>query len=298
VKGKAVADKNSTAFNFGIFARLYRYSRAYRLRFGITAVLVLILALLAPVRPEQMRHIVDVLVPAHDHAGIVRVSLLFVAVLMAEALLQYFQALLANQVAQSVTLDLRSRLFSHVMKFRMSYFDRTPVGQFVTRHIGDIDGIAEVFSVGVLDIVRDILKLVIIVGYMAWVDWKLTLIVLLPVPLLLYATRLFQLAVRRSFQEVRNQVARMNVFVQEHVSGMQIVQFFNRQKREAKRFDAINREHRSAHIRAIWAYSVFFRWSNCSPLHQYRSCFGGDCAIPFTGWHRRDCCWNSRCLSR
>jgi ATP-binding cassette subfamily B protein len=245
-------------FDFAVLRRLYRKGRPYRKAFSLTAALVLVLALIAPVRPGQMRQIVDVLVPQGDHAGILRVSLLFVGVLLLESLVQFGQTWIANRVAQSVTLDLRGALYAHIMKFRMRYFDRTPVGQFVTRLIGDIDGIAEVFSVGILDIVRDILKLVVIITYMFWVDWQLTLIVLLPVPVLLFATRLFQQAVQRSFQEVRNQVARINVFIQEHVSGMSIVQIFNRERIERDKFHAINARHRDAHIRAIWAYSVFF----------------------------------------
>jgi len=251
------ADKTK-AFNYRVFRRLFAWSAPHRSLFYVTALLVLLLALLAPVRPGQMRIILDEMLPAGDHQGIVRISLFFVGVLLLEAVLQYAQAFIANQVALRITLDLRSRLYAHVMHFRMRYFDRTPVGQFVTRHIGDVDGIAEVFSVGVLDIARDILKLTVVIGYMFWIDWKLTLVVLIPVPVLLYATRLFQMAVRKSFHQVRNQVARMNVFVQEHVTGMHIVQLFNREAREQQRFEAINKEHRNAHIRAIWAYSVFF----------------------------------------
>jgi ATP-binding cassette, subfamily B, multidrug efflux pump len=245
-------------FDFAVLRRLYRKGQPYRKAFVITGLLVLVLAVIAPVRPGQMRQIVDVFVPQGDHAGILRVSLLFVGVLLFESLVQFAQTWIANRVAQSVTLDLRGELYAHIMKFRMRYFDRTPVGQFVTRLIGDIDGIAEVFSVGILDIVRDILKLVVIITYMFWVDWQLTLMVLLPVPVLLFATRLFQQAVQRSFQEVRNQVARINVFIQEHVSGMSIVQIFNRERIERDKFHAINARHRDAHIRAIWAYSVFF----------------------------------------
>ncbi len=243
---------------FRIFLRLYGRIAPYRISFAFTALLVIALAFLSPVRPEQMRSIADQWVPAGNHDQVFRVSLLFIAVLLLEALIQFVQALLANRVAQAVTLDLRADLYAHVMRFKTSYFDRTPVGQFVTRLVGDIDGIAEVFSVGILDIARDALKLVVIVGYMFWVDWQLALMVLIPVPVLLYATRLFQVAVSKSFQEVRNQVARMNVFVQEHVSGMHIVQVFNREREEQQKFRDINRDHRRAHIRAIWAYSVFF----------------------------------------
>ena len=246
------------AFEWGIFKRLYGRSKPYRMSFYITAALVLIIAFLSPVRPEQMRHIIDVEVPAGNYRGALNYTLFFIGFIIFESILQYYQTMLANRVAQSITMDLRAELYKHVIKFRLSYFDRTPVGQFVTRLISDIDGIAEVFSVGLLDIGRDILKLVVIVGFMLYLDWKMTLIVMLPIPVLIYATRIFQQAVKKSFNDVRNEVARINVFIQEHVTGMNIVQIFNREKKEQEKFDIINKEHRNAHIRGIWAYSVFF----------------------------------------
>ncbi len=246
------------AFEWGIFKRLYGRSKPYRMSFYITAALVLVIAFLSPVRPEQMRHIIDVEVPAGNYRGVLNYTLFFIGFIIFESILQYYQTMLANRVAQSITMDLRAELYKHVVKFRLSYFDRTPVGQFVTRLISDIDGIAEVFSVGLLDIGRDILKLFVIVGFMLYLDWKMTLIVMLPIPVLIYATRIFQQAVKKSFNDVRNEVARINVFIQEHVTGMNIVQIFNREKKEQEKFDVINKEHRNAHIRGIWAYSVFF----------------------------------------
>jgi ATP-binding cassette subfamily B protein len=246
------------AFDWKIFARLYQYSKPYRGGFAITLLLVLVLSGLTVVRPEQMRNMLDVAVPGGNALQILNVAIWFFVVLALEITLQYIQTLAANSVAQSITLDMRERVFAQVIRYKLNYFDKTPVGQLVTRHIGDIDGIAEVFSVGLLDIIRDTLKLLVIVGFMFFLDWKLTLIVMLPIPILLWATRLFQQAVKKSFQDVRNEVARMNVFVQEHVTGMNIVQFFNRQKIENEKFVEINAQQRDAHIRGIWAYSVFF----------------------------------------
>ena len=250
--------KSGNAFDWNIFLRLYQKGKPYRKPFFITMALVLLLASIVWVRPEQMRMILDDAVPNHDYETVIRLSIWFVVVLIIEALIQYVQTQLANKVAQSVTLDMRSQLYRHVLRFRLNNYDKTPVGQFVTRLISDIDGVADVFSAGILDIVRDLLKLVFIVGFMFYLDWKMTLIVLLPIPILIYATRIFQLAVKRSFNDVRNQVARINVFIQEHVTGMNIVQIFNREKQEKEKFNQINIEHRDAHIRGIWAYSVFF----------------------------------------
>jgi ATP-binding cassette subfamily B protein len=205
-----------------------------------------------------MRSILDEAVPAGDSHRVMQIGIAFIAMLLFEALIQYVQTQLANRVAQSITFDLRSEIYAHVVKFKLSYFDKTPVGQVVTRVISDVDGIADVFSAGILDIFRDLLKLIFIIGFMFWLDWKMTLIILIPIPLLFYATRLFQQAVKSSFNDVRDQVARINVFIQEHVSGMHIVQIFNRENQEEERFRQINREHRDAHIRGIWAYSIFF----------------------------------------
>jgi ATP-binding cassette subfamily B protein len=224
----------------------------------MTMILVLALAGVVSIRPEQMRMILDEAVPAGDSNRVVQIGIAFIAMLIFEALIQYIQTQLANRVAQSITFDLRSDIYAHVVKFRLSYFDKTPVGQVVTRVISDVDGIADVFSAGILDIFRDLLKLVFIIGFMFWLDWQMTLIILIPIPILFYATRLFQQAVKSSFNDVRDQVARINVFIQEHVSGMHIVQIFNREKQEEQRFHQINREHRDAHIRGIWAYSIFF----------------------------------------
>lgn len=246
------------AFEWKIFKRLYGQSKPYRSAFFVTAALVIIIALLSPIRPEQLRHIIDEEVPNGNYQGVFHYAMLFIGFIFLEAILQYYQTMVANRVAQSITMDLRAQLYKHVVKFKLSYFDKTPVGQFVTRLISDIDGIAEVFSVGLLDIGRDILKLIVIIGFMLYLDWKMTLMVLIPIPILLYATRIFQKAVKRSFNDVRNEVARINVFIQEHVTGMNIVQIFNREAREKEKFDKINKEHRDAHIRGIWAYSVFF----------------------------------------
>jgi ATP-binding cassette subfamily B multidrug efflux pump len=246
------------AFDFAIFLRLYKRGKPYRLPFFMTMILVLALAGVVWVRPEQMRSILDEAVPAGDSHRVMQIGIAFIAMLLFEALIQYVQTQLANRVAQSITFDLRSEIYAHVVKFKLSYFDKTPVGQVVTRVISDVDGIADVFSAGILDIFRDLLKLIFIIGFMFWLDWKMTLIILIPIPLLFYATRLFQQAVKSSFNDVRDQVARINVFIQEHVSGMHIVQIFNRENQEEERFRQINREHRDAHIRGIWAYSIFF----------------------------------------
>ena len=241
-----------------VLRRILALAAPYRRRFVWTGVLVVATSALIWVRPALIRRAVDEELAVGDMQGMLEIFAAVVVVLLVEAFLQYRSAYLANWVAQSVSLDLRGLLFRHVTRFKLKYFDRTPVGTLVTRHVGDIDGIADVFSNGILNAVGDLLSLTVVVAAMAVIDWKLTLVVLVPIPLLVWATRLFQRAIKNSFTDVRNAVARMNEFIQEHVTGMHIVQAFNRQRREAARFADINAAHREAHIRSVWAYSVFF----------------------------------------
>ena len=230
----------------------------YRRRFVWTGVMVVVLSSLVWIRPALIQRAVDVHIAQGDLKGLLQVFLMVVGVLIVEALVQYRVTYLANWVAQSVSLDLRAKLYRHVSKFRLKYFDQTPVGALVTRHVSDIDGVANVFSNGILNAVGDLLALFVVIAAMVYIDWSLTLVVLIPIPVLLVATRIFQKHIKGAFVDVRNQVARINEFVQEHVTGMHIVQAFNRESVEAEAFADINRAHREANIRSIWAFSVFF----------------------------------------
>lgn len=230
----------------------------YRGRFVTTGILVVLLSGLVWVRPALIRIAVDDAIPIGDAELLLNVFLAVCGMLIFEAILQYRVTYLANWVAQSVSLDLRSKLFQHVAQFQLRYFDKTPVGTLVTRHVSDIDGIANVFSNGILNAIGDLLALMVVVVTMLWVDWKLTMLVLTPIPFLLLATRIFQQVIKKAFVDVRNQVSRMNEFVQEHVTGMHIVQSFGREEKEAKAFASINASHRDANIRSVWAFSVFF----------------------------------------
>ena len=230
----------------------------YRRRFVWTGVMVVVLSSLVWIRPALIQRAVDVHIAQGDLKGLLQVFLMVVGVLIVEALVQYRVTYLANWVAQSVSLDLRAKLYRHVSKFRLKYFDQTPIGALVTRHVSDIDGVANVFSNGILNAVGDLLALFVVIAAMVYIDWSLTLVVLIPIPVLLVATRIFQKHIKGAFVDVRNQVARINEFVQEHVTGMHIVQAFNREKVEAEAFADINRAHREANIRSIWAFSVFF----------------------------------------
>lgn len=254
----AESSKAGKVFDWETVRQILGEVRPYRRRFIWTGVMVVLLSSLVWIRPALIREAVDVHIAAGDMQGLLRVFLTVVGVLLVEALVQYRVTFLANWVAQSVSLDLRAKLYRHVSRFPLKYFDKTPVGTLVTRHVSDIDGVANVFSNGILNAVGDLLSLVVVMGAMLYIDASLTLIVLLPIPVLLVATRVFQRHIKSAFVDVRNRVAQINEFVQEHVTGMHIVQAFNRQESEAQAFADINAAHRDANIRSIWAFSVFF----------------------------------------
>jgi ATP-binding cassette subfamily B protein len=220
--------------------------------------LIVVLSSIVWVRPALIKHAIDVEIANGDYEGMLKIFAAIIGVLLFEAYLKYHVTYLANWVAQSVSLDLRSKLFKHIVSFRLKFFDRTPVGKLVTRLVSDIDGIANVFSNGLLNAIGDLLTLVVVLTAMLIIDPKLTLIIILPIPVLLLATRIFQKHIKKSFSDVRNQVSKMNEFVQEHVTGMHIVQAFSREEVEADKFEKLNTSHQDANVSSIKAFSIFF----------------------------------------
>ncbi|MFN6039494.1 MAG: ABC transporter ATP-binding protein, partial [Bacteroidota bacterium] len=181
-----------------------------------------------------------------------------VGIILMEALLQLVNMYLTSVIGSNIVRDLRNQVFSHLLKMRNKYFDVTPVGTLVTRSVSDIENLGEVFSQGFIVIFGDIFTLLVFTSVMFFVDWKLTLIALTTVPILIFATRIFKNGVKTTFQAVRNAVSALNTFVQEHISGMKIVQIFNRENTEYDKFKEINEVHKKANIKSIWYYSVFF----------------------------------------
>ncbi len=246
------------AFDMNLLRRILRYIAPYKKIFWFTAFLTVFLGVIAPVRPMLIKYGIDEKVAHNDLPGLWQVTLLMIGILIIEAGFQYLHTYLANWLGQNVINDLRKQLFRHITTFRLSYFDRNPIGMLVTRTVSDIETIADVFSNGVLVIIGDILKLIAVIFVMFWIDWRLALISLLPIPLLIFATSAFKKAIKTAFQQVRNKVSQLNTFVQEHITGMAVVQLFNRQQTEMERFKKINFEHYRAHVKAVWAFSVFF----------------------------------------
>jgi ATP-binding cassette subfamily B multidrug efflux pump len=245
-------------FDFGVLWKVFKGIGPYKNTFILTGIIILSFAFLSVVRPFLIKNGLNNAFEDNDASVLVPYFLGMLGVLMIETVLQYYQTYLSNLVAQSVTLDLREKLYRKVLKFRLKFFDKTPVGSFVTRLISDIDGIAQIFSNGILTILGDIVKLIVVISAMMFISVELTLMVLIPIPVLLIGTRIFQKTIKKAFTEVRNQANKINVFTQEHITGMSIIQLFNREKREYEKFKQINKEHQDAHIRSVWAYAVFF----------------------------------------
>lgn len=245
-------------FDFTILKRLLKYAAPYRTPFIISGILILLLSYIGVYRAELIGYTIDEHVKTGHENQLLNWILFIIGLLIIETIFQYYQTWLANRVAQSVTIDMRKKLFSHVLRFKMSWFNNTPIGTTVTRVTSDIDTVAEIFSEGLLTIIGDILKLVFVIIWMFLLNWKLSLLTLIPIPLLLIATRIFQKSIKKSFQSVRVQVANLNAFVQEHVTGMHIVQLFGMEQKEMTKFRDINRKHKKAHIDSVMAYSVFF----------------------------------------
>ena len=253
-----MAEKTGNAFDMQIFSRLMSFAKRYRLYFFIASSSTILLALFSVLSPYILINTVDEYILSKDKVGLLNYTLLMLGVLVIEVLLQFTFIYFANWVGQHIIRDIRSKIFRHILQFKMSYFDTNSVGKLVTRVVSDIETIAAFFSNGVFTILSDLLKMLAIAIVMLFLNWKLALITMSILPILVYATKLFQVAIKATFQEVRNQVANLNTFVQERVTGMKIVQLFNREDIEYQNFKEINDKHKKAHVKTIWYYSVFF----------------------------------------
>jgi len=253
-----LANNTGNAFDMKIFKRLMSFAKRYRLYFFIASSSTILLALFSVLSPYILINTVDDYILTKDKVGLLNYSLLMLGILLVEVLLQFTFIYFANWVGQHIIRDIRAKIFRHILQFKMSYFDKNSVGKLVTRVVSDIETIAAFFSNGVFTILSDILKMLAVTVVMLILNWKLALITLSILPILIYATKLFQVAIKATFQEVRNQVSNLNSFVQERVTGMKIVQLFNREKIEYDNFKEINNKHKKANIKTIWYFSIFF----------------------------------------
>ncbi len=241
-----------------VLKRIFGYIKPYRKTFLLAVCTTITLAFLSPIRPYLIQYTFDHYVAYPDLDMLLYMTIGLISLLLSETFFQFADSFLTNQLGQNIIKDLRIQLYKHIINLRLKYYDNTPIGTLVTRAVSDIEVIAAIFSEGLIVIIGDLLKITVILGVMFFLNFKLTLIILSPVPLLLIATYIFKKSVHASFQDVRTQVARLNAFVQEHITGMYIVQIFNREKAEMKHFEVINAKHRDANIRSVLAYSVFF----------------------------------------
>ena len=252
-----MSEVTGKAFDLDILGRVLKYVKPYNTRFILTFLLTICIAGISPLRPILIQHTFDNYIVLPDADGLLMMTLIIIGVLLLEAVLYYFYTFSANWLGQTVIKDLRLEIYNHINSLKLQYFDKTAIGTLVTRVVSDIETIADIFSNGILVIFGDILKLITVVAVMFYVDWQLTLISLSTIPILLVATYIFKNGIRSSFQDVRTQVSKLNAFLQEHITGMHIVQVFNREEKEMVRFKEINAQHRDAHVRSIWYYAVF-----------------------------------------
>lgn len=253
-----MADTTGKAFDLTIFLRLMSFAKQYKLNFFIATLSTILLAVVSLLNPYLIKETVDQYITEKDSQGLMYNIMLMFGVVLLETLLRFTYIYFANWVGQHIIRDIRAKIFRHILQFKMSYFDTNAVGKLVTRVVSDIETIAAFFSTGVFTIISDILQMFAIASLMFYFNWKLAFIALSVLPILIYATRVFQQAIKATFQEVRNQVANLNGFVQERVTGMKIVQLFNREKIEFKNFNEINNKHKEAYVKTIWYFSIFF----------------------------------------
>ncbi|MFN5335126.1 MAG: ABC transporter ATP-binding protein [Bacteroidota bacterium] len=251
------SDKKQS-FSLKHLRRVLLYASPYKKRTYIAIALSLLLAIMAPVRPWLIQITVNEYIENRLPEMLIRITLFQIAWLCLETLFRFVFSYYSSWLGQKVVKDLRISIFDKILHLNLRQFDKTPIGTLTTRTINDIETISEIFSEGLIPILADLLTIITVLGFMFYINWQLTLICLIPFPILLIGTYYFKESVNKSFRQVRNAVAALNAFVQEHIQGMQTVQAFAIEEQEFKKFEKINRQHRTAHIKAIFAYSVFF----------------------------------------
>jgi ATP-binding cassette subfamily B multidrug efflux pump len=252
------ATKTGQVFDWQVLRRLLTYVQPYRGVFIGLIVLTVAAAVLGTVRPALIQRMVDVDISNNDWEGLNRSTLWLLALLVVNTLVSYLQTYYGGWLGQYIVRDIRTDLYRHLLSLKLNFFDRTPLGVLVTRNISDVETLADVFSEGLAAMVGDLLQIVFLMIFMFWTNWQLALISLSVIPPLLFSTYVFKEKVKGSFQEVRNAVAKLNSFVQEHLTGMNVVQIFNNEDREFRKFEAINQEHTKANIKSVLYYSIYF----------------------------------------
>ncbi|MGB5931180.1 MAG: ABC transporter transmembrane domain-containing protein, partial [Cyclobacteriaceae bacterium] len=241
-----------------VLKRLFTFIRPYRGKFFLLIFLTLSLALVAPIRPLLIQQTIDKQIATGDFQGLINMVLLLVGLLVLQAVVQYSHTYMSGWLGQHIIRDMRVQLYKHLLRMRLKFFDNTPIGRLVTRTVSDIETLADVFSQGIAAMMGDLLQLFFILGVMFYIDWELTLVTLATLPFLIFSTYVFKEKIKTAFNNVRNAVSNLNSFVQEHITGMNIVQIFTSEDREYQKFKAINKEHRKANLNSVLYYSIYF----------------------------------------
>ena len=253
-----MAKVSGKIFDLVLFAKLSTYIKPFKSTYYFVMISAILLSSFSTVTPYLLKVTVDDYIRPKDYQGMIFLVILMFLSLLLEVVFQFLFVFYANLLGQKVIKDLRVKLFNKILHFKMAYFDKTAVGRLVTRSVSDIETIASIFSQGLFMIIADLLKMVLVAGVMLYVDWGLSVIVFSVLPIILYATRLFQMSMKKAFEEVRIQVANLNSFVQERISGIKIVQLFSREKIEYDNFVSINKKHKKAWLKTVWFNSIFF----------------------------------------
>lgn len=259
----AEIQKNETSpsgkiFDLEILKRLFQFIKPYNVKFYSLVLTIMLGAALAPALPLLIRQTIDGPVSVGNYTGLAKMMAIMIGLLVVQSLIQFTNTYLAGWLGQNIIRDIRVQLYHKILHLRLKFFDDTPIGRLVTRTISDIETLADVFSDGIAAIAGDILQLILIISVMFYTDWKLSLISLSTIPFMLISTYVFKEKVKKSFNEVRNAVSNLNSFVQEHITGMSIVQIFNSEKIEFEKFHAINTKHRDENIKSIMYYSIYY----------------------------------------
>ncbi|RYY60537.1 MAG: ABC transporter ATP-binding protein [Chitinophagaceae bacterium] len=253
-----MAEAPRKKFDVAVLRRVFGYAAPYRKKFILSVVLAIVLAVVTPIRPYLIQKTVDVYITQSIARMVVTITIIQIVLLFVETAMRFWFSFTTAWLGQSVVKDMRVAVYKKVLGLNLSQFDKTPIGTLTTRTINDIESINDIFSEGLVPIIADLLSIVCVLGVMFYMDPVLTLIALVPFPIIIIATWYFKESINKSFFKVRNAVSALNAFVQEHLTGMQVVQAFAAEDREMKKFKKINTEHRNANISAIFAYSVFF----------------------------------------
>ena len=251
-------EKSGSIFDVEVMRRLFGFMKPYKGKFIFLIIIIIIAAAIAPISPLLVQYTIDHHIMRGDYIGLSKMMFLMLLLLLFQGALQYSNAYLSGWLGQSIIRDIRIKLFDHILQLRLKFYDNTPIGRLVTRTISDIESLSDVFTEGLAAMVGDILQVSVILCVMIYIDWKLTLVSLSTIPLLLFSTYIFKEKIKHSFNEVRTAVANLNTFIQEHITGMSVVQIFNAEEKEFEKFKEINGEHRRLNIKSVLYYAIYF----------------------------------------